>query len=281
MDRLKVGPLVDGTELKEAGGGVAEVVNPATGEVVAEQACCDRHTVGRIVDSSERAFNSPTWQSLSPAERGRLLLKLADLVEAQADKLIELELLDTGKPISQLRNGEIPLCAALLRFYAGAADKIDGAVKNTPGGFHLTLYEPYGVVAGILPWNYPLVNAVLKVAPALAAGNALVLKPSVETPLAAVEFAKLCRHAGIPAGIVNVVLGGGSTAGHALVVHPKVKKISFTGSTTVGQSIAKLAADQMKAVNLECGGKNAIVVFADADLERAADAVLILSLIHI
>lgn len=275
MDRMTVGPLVAGTELKDAGGGRAEVSNPATGEVIAQEVCCDRHAVDRIVESSDQAFWSAAWRGMSPADRGRILLKLADLMEAEADALIELELLDTGKPISQLRTGELPLCSALLRFYAGAADKIDGAVKNTPDGLHLTLYEPYGVVAGILPWNYPLVNAVLKVAPALAAGNAIVLKPSVETPLATVAFAKLCDRAGVPAGIVNVVLGSGATAGHHLVAHPKVKKISFTGSTAAGQAIQKLAADQMKAVNLELGGKNALIVFADADLERAADAALI------
>jgi acyl-CoA reductase-like NAD-dependent aldehyde dehydrogenase len=195
-------------------------------------------------------------------------------MEAEAERLVELELLDTGKPITQLQAGEIPLAAAILRFYAGAADKIDGAVKNTPGGLHYTKYEPHGVVAGILPWNYPLVNAVLKVAPALAAGNALVLKPSVETPLGAAEFAHLCTRAGVPPGIVNVVTGSGSQCGNALVAHPLVKKISFTGSTAVGRDIQKLAAEQMKPVNLECGGKNAIVVFADADLDQAAEAAL-------
>ena len=274
MDKIVIGPLLDGKPLADAGGGLVDVMNPATGQMIAKQACCDPATVEKIVESSDRAFRSQAWQTLSPADRGGLLLKVADLLEGQVEELVELELLDTGKPISQLKNMEIPLSAALLRFYAGAADKIDGATKNTPGGFHLTMYEPYGVVAGILPWNYPLVNAVIKVAPALAAGNAIVLKPSIETPLATVEFAKLCYRAEIPAGIVNVVLGPGSQAGNDLAAHPKVKKISFTGSTAVGQLIQKLAADQMKAVNLECGGKNAIVVFADADLQRAADAVL-------
>ncbi len=274
------GPILDGEELRDGGGGTYEVINPATGQVVGREACCDEETVRRIVDSADRAFHSAAWQGLSPADRGRLLLRLADEFEAAAEELIELELIDTGKPISPLRNGEIPLSAALIRFYAGAADKIDGATKNTPGGFHLTLYEPYGVVAGILPWNYPLVNAAMKVAPALAAGNAIVLKPSVETPLATVAFARLCGRAGIPAGIVNVVLGPGSKAGNALVAHPKVKKVSFTGSTEVGRAIQRLAADQMKAVNLECGGKNAIIVFADADLERAANAVLLSAFVN-
>ncbi|GMU23610.1 MAG: betaine-aldehyde dehydrogenase [Phycisphaerae bacterium] len=279
-DQRQVGPIVDDERLADGGGDFVDVMNPATGQVIARQACCNEAAIERIVASSERAFSSPEWQSLMPADRGRLLLKVADLLEHEAERLVELELLDTGKPISQLRHMELPLSAALLRFYAGAADKIDGAVKNTPGGFHFTMYEPYGVVAGILPWNYPLVNAAMKVAPALAAGNAIVLKPSVETPLATVEYARLCTRAGVPAGIVNVALGGGSTCGNLLVAHPKVKKISFTGSTGVGQSIQKLAADRMKKVNLECGGKNAIVVFADADLERAANAVLFSALVN-
>ncbi len=267
-----VGPFVDGRELKEGGAGFADVVNPATGELIARQACCDAACVGQIVRSSERAFHSPEWRRVGAAERGKMLLKLADLIEQRAEELIELELIDVGKPITQLR-GEIALTASIVRFYAGAADKIEGTVKSTEGGcFYLTTYEPYGVVAGILPWNYPLVNAALKVPPAIAAGNAIVLKPSVETPLTTVALAKLCLEAGMPKGIVNVVLGSGSSAGNALVAHPAVRKISFTGSTDVGRHIQKLAADRMKMVNLELGGKNAIIVFADADLERAAQA---------
>ena len=217
----------------------------------------------------------------TPADRGRTLCRLADLVEKHANDLVDLELQDVGKPIAQLRGGEIPLTAAIIRFYAGAADKIEGAVKQAAGGnFYLTMWEPYGVVAGIIPWNYPLVNAALKVPPAVAAGNAIVLKPSVETPLSTVAFAKLCLEAGLPEGIVNVVLGPGATAGCALVAHPGVKKVSFTGSTAAGVQIQKLAAEQMKPVNLECGGKNAIIVFADADLERAAQAALISAFVN-
>ena len=280
MDPKVVGPVLNGEELADGGGELFEVINPATGETIAKEACCNATTVAEIVESSHAIFHSESWRQLTPADRGRLLSKLADLVEAEAETLIELELCDTGKPISQLRAGEIPLTAGLLRFYAGAADKIDGAVKNTPGGLHLTMYEPYGVVAGILPWNYPMVNVAMKVAPAIAAGNTIVIKPSVETPLTAVAFARLCVRAGLPAGAVNVVLGSGAKAGQDLVAHPKVKKISFTGSTHVGQAIQKVAADQMKAVNLELGGKNAIVVFADADMNRAAEAVLLSALVN-
>jgi acyl-CoA reductase-like NAD-dependent aldehyde dehydrogenase len=274
MADRKVGPVIDGQVCLDTSGKIAEIVNPATGEVVAQASCAGERDVARAVQSSERAFRSASWQSLSPADRGRILLALADRLEQEAEQLIELEMLDTGKPISQLRGGEIPLSAAILRYYAGAADKIEGSVKNTPGGLHFTQFQPYGVVAGILPWNYPLVNVALKVAPALAAGNAIVLKPSVETPLATVAFGELCQRAAVPQGIVNVVVGYGSEAGTALVAHQNVKKVSFTGSTEVGQTIQRLAADQMKLVNLECGGKNAIVVFADADLDRAANAVL-------
>jgi len=278
---LRVGPFIDGEKLSDGGGGTFEVVNPATGQALAREACCDDACVRRIVESSAAAFASPAWQGVTPAERGRLLLNLAEFVEQDVEQFIELELQDVGKPIAQLRDGEIPLAAAIIRFYAGAADKIEGLVKSAEGGcFHLTIYEPYGVVAGILPWNYPLVNAALKVAPAVAAGNAIVLKPSVETPLSTVAFAGLCAEAGMPPGIVNVVLGSGSTAGNALVSHPAVTKISFTGSTAVGQAIQRLAADRMKMVNLECGGKNAIIVFADADLERAAQATLISAFVN-
>jgi acyl-CoA reductase-like NAD-dependent aldehyde dehydrogenase len=281
MKILNVGPILDGKELKRAGGSSAEVINPATGACIAREACCDDATVARIVESSARAFRSPAWQGLTPASRARLLLKLADLVEANAESLIELELLDVGKPVGQLRGGELPLTAQLLRFYAGAADKIEGTVKSTAAGcVSLTTWEPYGVVAGILPWNYPLVNVAMKVAPALAAGNAIVLKPSVETPLSAIAFAKLCVRAGIPPGIVNVATGPGSRAGKALVAHPLVRKISFTGSTAVGQELQRLAAGQMKTVNLECGGKNALIVFGDADLERAAQAALLSAFVN-
>lgn len=273
---IDVGPFIDGEELSDGGGEQCDVLNPATGQVIARQSCCDDACVDRIVQSSALAFASDDWRSLAPAARGAILLRLADLVEQKADELAEIELEDVGKPIAQLRGGEIPLTAAIIRFYAGAADKLEGRVKTSEGGhFALTLYEPYGVVAGILPWNYPLVNAAMKVAPALAAGNAIVLKPSIETPLSTLAFARLVIEAGTPKGVVNVVVGSGSKAGNALVSHRAVGKISFTGSTEVGQHIQKLAAEQMKMVNLECGGKNAIVVFDDADLERAANAALI------
>lgn len=269
-------PIVDGESWRNAGPAEFVVTNPATGESLGEETESDSAAVARIVESSQRAFLQPSWQKMSAAERGRMLLKLADLVEQNAEKLVQLELQDTGKPIAQLRSGELPLTADIIRFYAGAADKIEGSIKSgTPGEVLMQMYEPYGVVAGILPWNYPLVNAALKAAPAIATGNAIVLKPAQETPLGTLAFAKLCVEAGIPPGIVNVVLGSGSKTGQALVEHPDVRKISFTGSTAVGAHVQKTAADQMKMVNLECGGKNALVVFADADLERAAEAALL------
>ena len=199
MEPMLVYPILNGEDLKDTEGGWHEVTNPATGEVIAREACCNGAAVARIVQASATAFHSSAWQNAQPADRGMMLMRLAEAMEQEAEALVELELLDTGKPISQLRGAEIPLAAAIIRFYGGAADKIEGAVKSTAGGgFHLTMYEPYGVVAGILPWNYPLVNAAMKVAPALAAGNAIVLKPSVETPLATVAFARLCLRGGHP-----------------------------------------------------------------------------------
>jgi acyl-CoA reductase-like NAD-dependent aldehyde dehydrogenase len=275
-----VGPIVNGREVTATAIKPFEVINPATGKVIASEICCDDQCLDEIVKSSREAYNSPQWQNLAPADRGKLLLNLADLIEKNAEKLIELEILDTGKPVTQLE-GEIALTASIIRFYAGAADKIEGRVKSTSGGaIHFTTYEPYGVVVGILPWNYPLVNAAMKAAPAVAAGNAIIVKPSIDTPLSTVEFGKLCIDAGIPAGIVNIALGSGSTTGNALIEHPDVKKISFTGSTAVGQSIQKKAADQMKAVNLELGGKNALIVFADADLDKAADAAILSAFVN-
>jgi betaine-aldehyde dehydrogenase len=281
MKMMNIGPVIDGRTWKAGGAGFFDVINPATGVTIAREACCNDAMVDRIVESSAQAFASPGWQALTPSNRARLLLRLADVVEAHAEDLVQLELLDVGKPVTQLRTGELPLTAQIIRFYAGAADKIEGAVKSTASGsFSLTTWEPYGVVAGILPWNYPLVNVAMKVAPAIAAGNAIVLKPSVETPLTAIAFGELCLEAGLPKGIVNVATGPGSGTGNALVKHPVVKKVSFTGSTDVGRTIQKLAAERMKAVNLECGGKNAIIVFADADLERAAQAALLSAFVN-
>jgi acyl-CoA reductase-like NAD-dependent aldehyde dehydrogenase len=277
----KIGPVINGKELEITGGNTVDVINPATGEVVASQLCCDSKCVDEAVASSKEAFHSAQWQEMSPSDRGYCLMKLADIIDACAGELADLELKDTGKPITQLLNAEIPLTASILRFYAGAADKIEGRVKSfSTGTFQFTMYEPYGVVAGILPWNYPLVNVAMKVAPALAAGNAIVIKPSVDTPLTSVKFAKLCLEAGIPEGIVNVALGKGSSTGQYLIEHPDVKKISFTGSTETGQHIQRHAVDQMKAVNLELGGKNAIIVFSDADLDKAADAAIISAFIN-
>ncbi len=271
---IETGSLIDGKEYLSTGHKDSAVINPATGETIAREACADEEWTGRIVHSSVEAYRSDAWQSLTAEGRGLLLYRLAGLLE-ESEELVEREVMDTGKPVSQVREGEIPLAASILRFYAGAADKMEGRVKNAANGsFYLTFLEPYGVVAGILPWNYPLVNVAMKVAPALAAGNAIVVKPSVETPLSAVTFGKLCIEAGLPPGIVNIALGPGAVTGNLLVNHPDVGKISFTGSTSVGIALQKQAAKQMKSINLELGGKNAIIVFEDADLERAANAVI-------
>lgn len=276
-----IGSIIDGKEVSIDSGETVDVTNPATGQVIAYQFCSNSEEVNKLVASSKRAYNSEEWQNMTPSERGYCLLKLADLIDANANRLAQLELQDTGKPISQLINGELPLTSSILRFYAGAADKIEGRVKaSSNGSFQFTMYEPFGVVVGILPWNYPLVNVTMKVAPALAAGNSIIIKPSIDTPLTSVAFAKLCIEAGIPKGIVNVALGKGSTTGQSLIEHPDVKKISFTGSTAIGQHIQRHAIDHMKSVNLELGGKNAIIVFEDADLNKAADAAIISAFVN-
>lgn len=268
-----IGSIINGIEHLETGGGFFEVVNPATGDIIVNEACCNEEWINTVVESSETAFNTQ-WKNVSPAKRGELLYNLSNLIE-KSENIAKLELMDTGKPFSQIKDGEIALTVSILRFFAGAADKIEGKVKSTSDGTYcFTVYEPYGVVVGILPWNYPLVNVAMKVAPALAAGNTIIIKPSVETPLSAVAFGKLCIEAGIPPGVVNIALGSGSKTGNYLTNHHGVKKISFTGSTAVGQAIQTSAATQMKAVNLELGGKNAIIVFDDADLDKAANAVL-------
>lgn len=276
MACIEVRPFMDGKELEQTGGEVLEVVNPATGEVVARQYCCDSEDVGRMVQSAQQAFESTAWKDIPASDRGNVLYTLASLIEKNADALTELEYLDTGKPVAVIRDRELTRVVSIFRFYAGAADKLSGEVKASSGGsFQLKIYEPYGVIGCIVPWNYPLLNLTLSVAPALAAGNAVVLKPSEETPLSSILFARLCLEAGIPPGIVNIALGDGPTAGEALAKHPGVDKLCFTGSSEIGKHVLRLAADTMKPTNLECGGKNAIIVFEDADLERAAQAVLL------
>jgi acyl-CoA reductase-like NAD-dependent aldehyde dehydrogenase len=245
------------------------VVNPATEETIAELPSAGVEETDAAVSAAKRAF--PGWRAVAPADRARLLRRLATLIEEHADELALLETRNVGKPISDSR-GEVAMVAEVFHFYAGAVDKHHGETIPVAGGVDLTVREPLGVVGLIVPWNFPLNIASWKLGPALACGNTAVLKPAELTPLSALRLAELALEAGIPEGVVNVVAGPGRVAGQRLLEHPDVAKIAFTGSTEVGRKVMQAAAGTIKRVTLELGGKSANVVFADADLERAAAA---------
>jgi len=245
------------------------VVNPATEEVIAEVAAGDAADVDNAVRAAKACFESPAWRDLSARKRGRLLFKAADLLEARLDEFSRLETAQNGKTLFEAKI-ELTMTVNTLRYYAGWADKIVGDTLPVDGPFlAYTLREPIGVVGAIVPWNFPLNIASWKFAPALAAGCTVILKPASETPLTALLFGELALEAGLPAGAFNVVSGGGSTAGAALVRHPDVDKISFTGSTEVGRQVMKMAAETNKRVTMELGGKSPNIIFADADLKAA------------
>ena len=250
-----------------------ETYNPATGEVLARVAQGDRHDINQAVAAARKAFESGRWPDISPAERGRLLWKLADLIEQHREELAELETLDNGKPLIFSRAGDIPSAANAFRYMAGWATKVEGTTipisSSRAKYFAYTLREPVGVVGQIIPWNFPLVMAAWKLAPALAVGCTCVLKPAEQTPLTALRLGELIQEAGFPDGVVNIVTGFGETAGAALASHPDVDKIAFTGSTEVGKLIAQAATGNLKKVSLELGGKSPNVIFADADLNSA------------
>jgi acyl-CoA reductase-like NAD-dependent aldehyde dehydrogenase len=245
------------------------VVNPATEDPIAELPQAGAAEVDEAVARAAAAF--PAWRDVSPADRARLLRRLAGLVEEHHEELALLETRNVGKPISDSR-GEVGMVADVFHFYAGAVDKHGGETIPVAGGVDMTLREPLGVVGLIVPWNFPLAIASWKLGPALACGNTVVLKPAEATPLTALRLGELVLDAGLPEGVVNVVVGPGSVAGRRLVEHPDVAKIGFTGSTEVGRSGMEGAAGTIKRVTLELGGKSANVVFEDADLERAAAA---------
>ncbi len=245
------------------------VVNPATEEPIAELAQAGAEETDAAVARAKAAL--PDWRAVTPQDRARLLRRVAALVEEHGEELAQTESQNVGKPISAAR-AEVGMVAQVFHFYAGAVDKHHGQTIPVAGGVDLTLREPLGVVGLIVPWNFPLNIASWKVGPALACGNTVVLKPAELTPLSALRLAELCLEAGIPDGVVNVVVGRGSVVGRRLVEHPDVAKIGFTGSTEVGREVMRGAAGTIKRVTLELGGKSANVVFADADLERAAAA---------
>ena len=245
------------------------VLNPATEEPIAELEQAGVEETDAAVARAAAAF--PAWRTVAPADRGRLLRRLASLVEENAEALSRLESANAGKPISGAR-GEIGMVAQVFHFYAGAVDKHYGETIPVAGGVDITFREPLGVVGLITPWNFPLNIASWKIGPALATGNTIVIKPAELTPLTTLRLGELALEAGIPEGVLNVVVGKGSVVGQRLVEHPGVSKIGFTGSTEVGQRVMQHAAGSIKRVTLELGGKSANVVFADADLEKAAAA---------
>jgi betaine-aldehyde dehydrogenase len=246
-----------------------QVLEPATEGVLETVPRAGVEEVDAAVARAKSAFG--TWSAVAPGDRARLLLRVAALVEDRLEELATLEARNAGKPIGDAR-GEIGMVAETFRYYAGAVERNLGDTIPVAGGIAMTFREPLGVVGLITPWNFPLAIAAWKLAPALAAGNTVVLKPAELTPLTAMRFERLALEAGIPEGVVNVVVGPGRTCGTRLVEHPDVAKIAFTGSTEVGASIAAGAAQTIKRVTLELGGKSANVIFADADLERAAAA---------
>jgi aldehyde dehydrogenase (NAD+) len=269
---IEPGKLLIGGEWREpAGGKTFETVNPATGEVLTTVAEGSPADVDAAVQAARKAFDDMAgpWRKMSASERGRLLWKIAELVEQNIDELAQLETLDNGKPIFESRYVDIPMVADVFRYYAGWATKIHGETVNiNEGAFTYTLREPVGVVGAIVAWNFPLLLASWKLGPALACGNTVVLKPAEQTPLTALRFGELCRQAGLPPGVLNIVTGGPET-GKALVQHSQVDKVAFTGSTMVGKEIMRSAADTLKRVTLELGGKSPNIVFADADLDSA------------
>ena len=265
--------FINGRWVNSASGKTFPTYNPATGEVLAQVAEGDREDINRAVAAARAAFENGPWRSMLPNERGRLIWKLADLIDAHTEELAQLESLDNGKPLSVARVADVPLAADLFRYMAGWATKIEGnTIPISAHGakfFAYTLREPVGVVGQIIPWNFPLLMAAWKLGPALATGCCVVLKPAEQTPLSALRLGELIQEAGIPDGVVNIVTGYGETAGAALAAHPDVDKIAFTGSTEVGKLIVQAAAGNLKKVSLELGGKSPAIILPDADIDLA------------
>src|SRR5690348_14423105 len=248
-----------------------DTMNPATGEVLTQVVEASPEAIDRAVSAARRAFEdrSGAWRKMSASERGRLIWRLADLVEKHIDELAELETIDNGKPIFESRYVDMPMVIDVLRYYAGWSTKIHGETVNTfETAFTYTLREPVGVVGLIIPWNFPLLLASWKLGPALACGCTVVMKPAEQTSLTTLRLGELAVEAGFPAGVINIVTGGPRT-GKAIVAHPGIDKIAFTGSTAVGKEIMRGAADTLKRVTLELGGKSPNIVFADSDIDNA------------
>ena len=263
--------LIDGEWVDAVGGRTFEAINPATGDVIAHVAEGDEPDVDKAVKAARKAFESGPWQKMSASERGRLMFKLADLIEKHKEELAALETLDNGKPIRDSLNADLPLTIACYRYYAGWADKMHGKTIPINGPFFCyTKHEPIGVCGQIIPWNFPMLMQAWKWGPALAMGNTVILKPAEQTPLTALYVGQLALDAGFPPGVINIIPGMGPTAGGAIAKHMDVDKVAFTGSTEVGKLIMEAAAkSNLKRVSLELGGKSPNIVFADADADAA------------
>jgi aldehyde dehydrogenase (NAD+) len=262
--------FIGGKWLPSASGKTFDTIHPATEEVICKVAEGDKADVDAAVDAAREAFDNGPWRTMDARDRGALIYKLAELIEEEAEELAALETLDNGKPINDSRTADIPLVIDCLKYYAGWADKIQGKTIPIRGDyFCYTRREPVGVVGQIIPWNFPALMAAWKWGPALAAGCTIVMKPAEQTPLTCLRMARLAQKAGIPDGVINVVPGYGPTAGAALVAHPGVDKIAFTGELSTAKIIQKAAAETMKRLTFELGGKSPNVIFADADLDAA------------
>jgi acyl-CoA reductase-like NAD-dependent aldehyde dehydrogenase len=262
--------FIDGRWTPSASGATFQTVNPATGTVLAEVAAGDQADVDRAVIAARRAFENPIWSAMNPHERTLVLLRIADSLEANIDELAELETLDAGIPIT-LTRGMVADAARTFRYYAGWPTKLTGLVNPVDPSVHCyTVREPIGVCAGIVPWNGPITMAAWKIAPALACGNSIIIKPAEQTSLSTLRMAEILHATGLPDGVLNVVTGLGPTAGAAIAAHPDIDKVSFTGSTATGKSILQASIGNLKRVTLELGGKSPHIIMADADLPAAA-----------
>ena len=266
--------FIDGQWVDAESGKTFTTPNPATGQTLAEVAEADKADIDKAVAAARRAYEGK-WSKMSARDRGRLMYKLAQLIEEKSAELAALETADNGKPIRESQYVDLPQVVENFEYFAGYATKIEGETIPVPGQmFNYTLREPIGVCGQIIPWNFPLLMAAWKLAPALAAGNTIVLKPAEQTPVNAMELGKLIQEAGFPDGVVNIVPGYGETAGASLAAHPGIDKVAFTGSTEVGKIVARAAADNLTKVSLELGGKAPNIVFADADIEQAVNGAM-------
>ncbi|CAG9230624.1 MULTISPECIES: aldehyde dehydrogenase family protein [Paraburkholderia] len=258
--------FIDGRFVPSLSGETLATLNPHDNSVIAEVAMANHADVDRAVAAAKAAF--PKWSKMAGAERGRLLLKLADAIEANADRLARLESIDTGHPIRDTRHLDVPRTAATFRYFGGMADKFEGSVIPVEQGFlnYLTR-EPVGIVGQVVPWNFPLMFTSWKMAPALAAGNCVIMKPAELTPLSSLAIAELMAEVGFPAGVVNILPGLGHVAGQYIAEHPEIGKVAFTGSTAVGRKIVQASSGNLKKVQLELGGKGANIVFGDANID--------------